>query len=231
MSSPFSLEYLFLRRVDFFGVFYTINTLVKTEKIDMIKRLFDIVFSFLGLILVSPLLLLFTFLIKLDSRGLVFYRGERVGKDGKIFKIFKFRTMVPDAEKLGGPSTSADDPRLTKFGKFLKKHNLDELPQLINILKGEMSFVGPRPDVPSEVETYPSDARKIILSVKPGLTDLATLEDLHEGEILKGSSDPHQTYIEVIKPKKLKLAAEYVKKRSLWLDAKIILKTLKSAIF
>ncbi len=197
----------------------------------MLKRLFDIIFSFLGLILVWPLLILFAFLIKRESPGPAFYRGERVGKDGKIFRIFKFRSMVLEAEKLGGPSTSADDPRLLKVGKFLRKHNLDELPQLLNIIKGEMSFVGPRPDVPSEVETYPLDIRKIILSVNPGMTDLATLEDIHEEEILKGSPDPHRTYQEIIKARKLELAAEYVKKRSFWLDVKIILKTLKSAIF
>jgi len=197
----------------------------------MLKRLFDVIFSFLGLILLSPLLLLFALLIKLDSKGPVFYRGKRVGQFGRAFRIFKFRSMVIDAEKLGGPSTSADDPRLLKIGKFLRKHNLDELPELLNILKGEMSFVGPRPDVLSEVETYPSEIREIILSIKPGLTDLATLEDLHEGEILRGSPDPHRTYQEIIKPKKLKLATEYVKKRSFWLDIKIILKTIKSALF
>jgi len=197
----------------------------------MLKRLFDIVFSFLGLILISPLFLVIAFLIKKESSGPAFYRGRRVGKDGKIFRIFKFRTMVPNAEILGGPSTSADDPRLLKIGKFLRKHNLDELPQLINVLKGEMSFVGPRPEVSSEVETYPKKIRKTILSVKPGMTDLATLKDLHEEEILRGASDPHQTYRELIKPKKLKLAVEYVENRSFWLDIKIILKTLKSAIF
>jgi lipopolysaccharide/colanic/teichoic acid biosynthesis glycosyltransferase len=204
---------------------------IKTKISNVVKRLFDIVFSFFGLILTSPLLLLFTILIKRESPGPAFYRGQRVGKDGKIFRIFKFRSMVLDAEKLGGPSTSADDSRLLKIGRFLKEHNLDELPQLLNILKGEMTFVGPRPDVPSEVDTYPPEMRKIILSTKPGLTDLATLEDLHEGEILRGSPDPHRTYIEVIKPKKLKLSVEYVKKRSFWLDIKIISKTLKSAIF
>lgn len=167
-------------------------------------------------------------MIKLDSEGPVFYRGERVGKDGKPFRIFKFRTMVKDAEKMGGPSTSADDPRLTKFGKFLRKYKLDELPQLINVLKGEMSLVGPRPEVPSEVETYNEETKKIILSVKPGMTDLATLANLHEEEILKGSEDPHQTYRKLIKPRKLKLAVEYVKKRSFWLDLVIILKTIKS---
>jgi len=196
----------------------------------MAKRLFDIVFSFLGLVIVLPLLGGIAFLIKLDSGGPVFYRGMRVGKGGREFRIFKFRTMVKDAEKMGGPSSSADDPRLTKFGKFLRKHNLDELPQLIDVLRGKMSFVGPRPEVPQEVETYDPEVKKIILSIRPGMTDLATLENIHEGEILRGSQDPHQAYREIIKPKKLKLAAEYVKKRSFWLDIKIILKTLKSAL-
>jgi len=197
----------------------------------MMKRIFDFLTSFLGLILVSPLLLIIAVLIKLDSPGPVFYRGERVGQHGKIFRIFKFRTMVPNAEKLGGPSTAADDPRLTKFGKFLRRHKLDELPQLINILKGEMSLVGPRPEVPSEVALYDPETKEIILSVKPGLTDLATLENLHEEEILKGAKDPHEAYRRLIQPQKLRLAKEYVKKRSFWLDLKIILKTLKSAIF
>jgi len=196
----------------------------------MAKRLFDIVFSFLGLVIVLPLLGGIAFLIKLDSGGPVFYRGMRVGKGGREFRIFKFRTMVKDAEKLGGPSSSADDPRLTKFGKFLRKHNLDELPQLIDVLRGKMSFVGPRPEVPQEVETYDPEVKKIILSIRPGMTDLATLENIHEGEILRGSQDPHRAYREIIKPKKLKLATEYVKKRSFWLDIKIILKTLKSAL-
>jgi lipopolysaccharide/colanic/teichoic acid biosynthesis glycosyltransferase len=194
----------------------------------MIKKIFDFLVSFFGLIIFSPLFLIIAILIKLDSEGPVFYRGERIGKDGKPFRIFKFRTMVKDAEKLGGPSTSADDPRLTKLGKVLRKYKVDELPQLINVLKGEMSLVGPRPEVPSEVETYNEETKKIILSVKPGMTDLATLANLHEEEILKGSEDPHQTYRKLIKPRKLKLAVEYVKKRSFWLDLVIILKTIKS---
>ena len=197
----------------------------------MLKRLFDIIFSLLGLILVSPLFLFIGILIKRESPGPAFYRGKRVGKNGKEFRIFKFRSMVLDAEKIGGPSTSADDPRLLKIGKFLKKHNLDELPQLINILKGEMSFVGPRPEVPSEVETYDEETKKIILSVKPGITDLATLSNIHEGEILRGAADPHEAYRKLIKPQKLNLAKQYVKNQSFWLDLKIILKTLKSVIF
>ena len=197
----------------------------------MIKRLFDIIFSLIGLTLSSPLLLFFSLLVKFSSKGPVFFRGRRVGKNGKVFRIFKFRTMVENAENLGGPSTAADDPRLTNIGKFLRKHNLDELPQFINILKGEMSFVGPRPEVPSEVETYDKEIRDIILSIKPGMTDLATLSNIHEEEILKWSKDPHTTYRKVIKPRKLELACEYVKKRSFWLDIKILIKTFKSAIF
>ena len=197
----------------------------------MIKRLFDILFSFLGLILVSPLFLVIAFLIKRESPGPVFYRGERIGKNGKPFRIFKFRSMVMNADKIGGPSTSADDPRLLKIGKFLRRYQLDELPQFINIFRGEMSFVGPRPEVPSEVERYDEETKKIILSIRPGLTDLATLEDVHEEEILRGAKDPHEAYRRLIQPKKLALAKEYVKNRSFWLDIKIILKTLKSAIF
>ncbi len=197
----------------------------------MAKRLFDIIFSLLGLIIVSPLLLAIAVAIKISSPGSVFYRGRRVGKNGKIFRIFKFRTMVANADKIGGPSTAGDDPRLTKIGKFLRRHNLDELPQLINILKGEMSFVGPRPEVPSEVETYGSEEKKIILSVKPGLTDFATLEDIHEEEILKGSKDPHETYRKEIKPQKIRLQIKYVRERSFITDIKILIKTFFTAIF
>ncbi len=195
----------------------------------MIKRLFDIIFSFIGLIFISPFLLIFALKVKFSSKGPVFFRGRRVGKNEKVFRIFKFRTMVENAENLGGPSTAADDPRLTKIGKFLRKHNLDELPQFINILKGEMSFVGPRPEVPSEVETYDKEIKDLILSVKPGMTDLATLSNIHEEEILKWSKDPHATYRKVIKPRKLELACKYVKERSFWLDIKIIIKTIKVA--
>ncbi|MFH1671764.1 MAG: sugar transferase [Candidatus Portnoybacteria bacterium] len=196
----------------------------------MLKRLFDIVFSLIGLILFSPLILLFILLVKLESSGPAFYPGKRVGKNGKVFKMFKFRSMVQGADKMGGPSTSADDPRLLKIGKFLRRYQIDELPQFFNIFKGDMSFVGPRPEVPSEVETYDEETKRIILSVKPGLTDLATLENIHEEEILKGAVDSHEAYRRLIQPTKLRLAKEYVKNRSFWLDIKIILLTLKSAI-
>src|SRR3989338_4036266 len=152
----------------------------------MMKRLFDVIFSVTGLILTSPIFLVAVFLIKSP----VFYGGERVGRGGKIFKMFKFRSMIINADKIGGPSTSGDDLRLTKIGKFLRRYQLDELPQLINILKGEMSFVGPRPEVPFEVETYGEEIKRIILSIRPGLTDLATLKNIHEEEILRGAKDP-----------------------------------------
>lgn len=192
----------------------------------MLKRLFDIIFSFFGLIIVSPLLLIIAVLIKLNSRGPVFYRGERIGRFGKPFRIFKFRTMVENAENLGGPSTASDDPRLTRIGNFLKKYQLDELPQLINVLKGEMSLVGPRPEVKMYVDMMMEEERNKILSVRPGMTDLASLFNFHEGEVLRGSADPEKTYIEKIRPEKIKLQIEYAKNHSFWLDLKIIFKTV-----
>jgi len=192
----------------------------------MLKRLFDIILSFLGLILISPILLIIAILIKLDSKGPVFYRGKRVGHKGREFRIFKFRTMVENAEQLGGPSTAGDDPRLRKLGKFLKKFQLDELPQLINVLKGEMSLVGPRPEVPFYVDMMAEEEKRIILSVPQGMTDLASLWDFHESEALLGSPDPEKAYQEKIRPEKIRLQLEYVKKRSFWLDIKIILKTI-----
>lgn len=192
----------------------------------MIKRLFDIIFSSTGLIISFPFFLLFTFLIKLESLGPIFYRGKRVGRNGKEFRIFKFRSMVDNADKLGGPSTSGDDPRLTKVGNFLKKYQLDELPQLINVLKGEMSLVGPRPEVPIYVNIMSEEEKKIILSVVPGMTDLASLWNFHEGEILRGSHDPEKAYMENIRPEKIRLQLEYIKKHSFLLDLKIIFKTI-----
>jgi len=192
----------------------------------MVKRLFDIIFSLSGLILTSSLFLVIAVLIKLESPGPVFYRGVRVGRDGKLFRIFKFRTMVKNAEKMGGPSTAADDPRLLKIGKFLKKFQLDELPQLINVLKGEMSLVGPRPEVPFYVNMMSDGERKIILSVRSGMTDYASLWNFREGEILKGSADPEKAYVEKIRPEKIRLQMKYVKNRSFLLDLKIIIKTI-----
>ncbi len=195
----------------------------------MLKRMFDILFSLIGLVIFLPLMAILSILIKKEDRGPVLYRGKRVGRDGNLFGMLKFRTMVMNAEKLGGPSTSDDDPRITKAGKSLRKFKLDELPQLINVLKGEMSFVGPRPEVPMEVKTY-NDEEKRILTVKPGITDYASLTFHNEGEILKGGSDPHQAYREKIRPEKLKLALKYVEKQSFWVDLKIILETIKTLV-
>jgi lipopolysaccharide/colanic/teichoic acid biosynthesis glycosyltransferase len=191
----------------------------------MIKRLVDIMGSCFGLVFLSPLFLFAAIKIKLDDGGPVFYKGRRVGRGGKLFEMYKFRTMVIGADKLGGPSTAGDDPRLTRLGPFLKKYQLDELPQLINVLKGEMSLVGPRPEVPMYVKMMTAEEKDVILSVKPGMTDLASLWNFHEGEILKGASDPERVYQEKIRPQKLRLQMEYVKKRSFMLDLKIIAKT------
>lgn len=191
----------------------------------MLKRIFDIVFSLLGLIILSPILLAFAGIIKWGDDGPVFYRGVRVGKNGKLFKIFKFRTMVVNAEKIGGSSTADDDPRITKIGKFMRKHKLDELSQLINVLKGEMSFVGPRPEVQHYVNMY-TDEEKIILRVKPGITDWASLWNSDEGAILAGSPDPEKTYLEKIRPEKIRLQLQYVKNHSPGVDIKIIIQTI-----
>ena len=190
------------------------------------KRLFDILFSALGLLFLSPIFLIIAILIKREDRGPILYRGVRIGKFGKTFKIFKFRTLVANAEKIGGPSTADDDPRITKVGKLIRKYKLDELPQLINVLRGEMSFVGPRPEVPFYVKMFTEEERAI-LSLRPGITDWASLWNPDEGAILAGSSDPEKTYMEKIRPEKIRLQLRYVRERSFWADLKIILLTLK----
>ena len=192
----------------------------------MLKRLFDFSASLIGLIVISPILIALAIAVKRDSPGPVFYRGERTGKDGKPFRMFKFRTMVVNADRLGGPSTAADDPRLTEMSGFLKKYQLDEIPQLINILKGDMSLVGPRPEVKMYTDMF-TEEEKAILSVRPGMTDYASIWDFHEGEILKGSADPEKDYMEKIRPEKLRLQLKYIKEKSFWTDIKIIFLTVK----
>jgi lipopolysaccharide/colanic/teichoic acid biosynthesis glycosyltransferase len=191
----------------------------------MLKRLFDIIFSLLGIIVLLPLFLLITILIKLEDGGAVFYRGIRVGRGGRQFRMLKFRTMVMNADKIGGPSTADDDPRITKTGKFLRKFKLDEIPQLFNVLAGQMSFVGPRPEVSFYVNMF-SEEEKQILSVRPGITDWASLWNSDEGAILSGSPDPEKTYQEKIRPTKIRLQLGYVKNHSFWIDLKIIFKTI-----
>jgi len=195
----------------------------------VLKRVFDMMFALVGLILLSPFLLFFAILIKLGSKGPVFYRGVRVGRHGKPFNIFKFRTMVMDAERLGGTSTADDDPRITKIGHFLRKFKLDELPQLINVLKGEMSIVGPRPEVQHYVDMFTEEERAI-LEVRPGITDWASLWNPDEGAVLAGSADPEKTYMEKIRPQKIKLQLKYVREQSFWNDLKIIFLTLKAIV-
>jgi lipopolysaccharide/colanic/teichoic acid biosynthesis glycosyltransferase len=189
------------------------------------KRFFDILLSLTGLLVLSPVLLIVAILIKLGTPGPVFYRGERVGLNGRLFRMYKFRTMVANAEQLGGSSTPDDDQRITKVGAILRAYKLDELPQLINVLKGEMSFVGPRPQVKWAVDLYTPEERRV-LTVSPGITDYATLEFPNEGEILRGSPDPDRDYMDKIHPSKMRLSLEYIDNRSLWNDLNIIVRTL-----
>ncbi len=192
----------------------------------MFKRLFDIVISIVMLSLISPIFLVISILIKLNDGGPVFFRGTRIGKDGKPFKMFKFRSMVVNADKKGGPSTAWDDPRLTPIGIFLRKYNFDELPQFINVLIGNMSIVGPRPEVKMYVDMFKGE-EKNILTVKPGITDWASIWNPDEGNILKGSQDPEKVYMEKIRPTKIKLQLEYVKNHSLMTDFKIMWKSFQ----
>ena len=190
------------------------------------KRLFDLFFAFIGLLLLSPLFILIAVAIKLRSPGPVFYAQERIGKAGKVFRVLKFRSMVPGADRMGPDITSAGDSRVTPVGRYLRKWKLDELPQLWNVLKGEMSMVGPRPESPSYVRNYTPEQREV-LSVRPGITDLATIQYRHEEQILASSNDVAQFYIEVVLPHKLSLNRLYIEKLSLFLDVKLILQTLK----
>ncbi len=194
------------------------------------KRLFDIVSALIGLVILSPLFLLVAVWIKRDSRGPFFYRQERVGFNGKTFRIHKFRTMRLDADKQGLQITVGVDPRITPSGFFLRKYKIDELPQLIDVLVGSMSIVGPRPEVPRYVQCYPEELRVTALSVRPGITDKASIEFKDENDILAVAANPEQEYIEKIIPIKLKYHVEYAQSASFVGDLKLIFRTLK-AIF
>lgn len=195
----------------------------------MLKRAFDILASLFGLIFLSPVLIVIGLLIRGEVSGPTFYRGVRVGRDGYPFKIFKFRTMAVNAEKIGGPSTADDDPRITRIGAVIRKYKMDELPQLINVLKGDMSLVGPRPEVQHYVDMF-TEVERAILSVRPGITDWASLWNPDEGKILAGSLDPEKAYMEKIRPTKVRLQLKYVKERSFLVDLKIIFQTLFAII-
>lgn len=191
------------------------------------KRIFDFIFALTGTFVLLPVFACLAVWIKLDSSGPVFFRQERVGRFGKSFLIFKFRTMCLDAEAKGRQITVGEDPRITRSGRFLRHYKLDELPQLLNVISGEMSLVGPRPEVPRYVALYPSDVRGQVLSVPPGITDYASIEYKDENAILGRAADPDKAYIEEVMPVKLRYYQRYVAERSLWVDFKLIMKTLK----
>lgn len=188
------------------------------------KRLFDIIFSMIILLLFMPFGLIISLLILLSGKGGVFYIQERVGKNGRPLGLMKFRTMRKDADKLGKLTVGMRDPRITKIGYYLRKSKLDEFPQFINVLKGEMSVVGPRPEVKEYTDLYTDEQRKV-LTVKPGITDFASLEYYRENELLGKSDDPRQTYIEEIMPEKIKLNLKYIESQGLATDLRIIGRT------
>jgi lipopolysaccharide/colanic/teichoic acid biosynthesis glycosyltransferase len=191
----------------------------------MLKRLFDIVFSFFGLIFLLPIFLIIFLLVVIESKGGFFYRQVRVGKNNIDFKIFKIRTMYKDADKKGLLTVGSRDSRITHVGYFLRKFKIDEFPQLLNILFGSMSFVGPRPEVRKYVDLYNEKQLKV-LSVKPGLTDYASLKYYNENEVLSKFEDPEKAYIDIVMPEKLAINIDYIQKRSMAMDLKIIFQTL-----
>jgi lipopolysaccharide/colanic/teichoic acid biosynthesis glycosyltransferase len=195
------------------------------------KRLFDVFAAGAGLLLLAPLLLMLALWVKLDSAGPALFRQQRVGRHGVPFDILKFRTMVarPDGGE-GRQITVGRDPRITRAGRLLRSSKLDELPQLINVLQGTMSLVGPRPEVPRYVDCYPPAVRATVLSVAPGITDLASILYKEESEILGRAADPERAYVETILPVKLAYYQRYVRERSFWLDLRIIVRTLAAVL-
>ena len=191
----------------------------------IIKRLFDLIVSLIGIIVCLPLFLAIAVWIKLDSSGSILFQQTRVGQFGHHFTIYKFRTMVVNAEALGKQITIGEDKRITRSGKLLRKYKLDELPQLFNVLKGDMSLVGPRPEVPKYVELYNPKQREV-LAVPPGITDLASIEFRNENDLLSTVSNPEEVYIQQIMPQKLELNLQYIQQAGLSFDIQIILKTL-----
>jgi lipopolysaccharide/colanic/teichoic acid biosynthesis glycosyltransferase len=191
------------------------------------KRAFDLAASAVALLLLAPLLAVLALLVRLDSPGPVFFRQERVGRFGRTFRIHKFRTMVADAPQRGLALTVGADPRITRSGAWLRRTRLDELPQLIDVLLGRMSLVGPRPEVPRYVQHYPPALRERALAVRPGITDPSSLAFLDEAELLAAAADPEREYIERILPRKLQAAADYAERASLWTDLQVIARTLR----
>lgn len=212
--------------IDKQNIVFDINELSRRMKGQLVmKRVFDFVVSLIGLVVLLSFFLAIAIAIKSDSNGPVFFKQIRIGKGGKEFRIFKFRTMVVDAEKKGMQITVGKDSKITKSGLFLRKTKLDELPQLINVLIGDMSFVGPRPEVPKYVAMY-SEKQRDILKVRPGITDLASIAYRDENTLLAQSNNPEETYIEEIMPSKIELNIEYLKNMSIFYDIKLIIKTI-----
>ena len=196
----------------------------------MAKRLFDLAFAAVTLLLLTPVLVAVALWVRLDSPGPVFFRQQRVGRDGQLFGIYKFRTMHPGADIKGPELTVGGDGRITRAGVWLRRSKADELPQFFNVLRGDMSVVGPRPEVPRYVAQYPAHVRSVVLSVRPGITDLASIAFRNESDVLARSPDPERTYLEQILPVKLRWAQQYVRTRSLWLDLRIIVWTVLAVL-
>lgn len=194
------------------------------------KRMFDLFISLGGLIFLSPLLIIISVVIMLNDLGPVFYKATRVGLYGKIFFMFKFRTMVLNADKIGPSSASVSDKRITGPGRFLRKFKFDEIPQLFNVIKGEMSIVGPRPEEKKFTDLF-SEEEKIILTVKPGITDWASIWNSNEAELLENSDNPDNTYLELIRPEKIRLQLEYIRNRNFFIDLKIFFLTIQKMLW
>lgn len=194
------------------------------------RRLLDVTCAVMGLLFLVPLFIIIGVLIKLDSKGPVFYRAVRVGRYGEPFEMLKFRSMHADADKLGALITPDGDPRVTRVGAFLRKFKLDELPQLMNVVRGEMSLVGPRPEAAFYFAYYSPSEKQDILSVRPGMTDYGSLRFHDEGKLLAGSADPVKTYVEQIRAIKVRAQLDYIRDQSLLLDIKIILLTIGTVV-
>jgi lipopolysaccharide/colanic/teichoic acid biosynthesis glycosyltransferase len=195
-----------------------------------IKRLLDVVVSSVALVILSPLMFAIALWVRIDSPGPALFRQERVGRGGRSFEILKFRSMQQEAPRTGPAITAGNDPRITRAGGFIRRYKLDELPQLLNVIKGDMSLVGPRPEVPRYVELYPPDVRRTVLSVRPGITDPASVAFVNESDLLAKADDAETMYREVILPQKLRMYGDYVASQSFTGDLKVLLRTVIAAL-